>query len=180
MASPPFKLAPFSKTLYHGSTTPIDNFDVSKGKGRYGQGLYLTPSLDTAQFYAQGGRQGNAGQKLKGNGYIYEFKVAGKALKVLHEQDTMKEVVSDLEDAEDAFSYVGDVLSAKVTKYLGDWAKEFHDASIVWLAASDMGVLSPLEQILVTDQSAIKSFKPMHFTQKVHSKYTVTLKSTPA
>jgi hypothetical protein len=57
-----------------------------------------------AEFYAAGGRQGNAGQKLNNGGLIYEFKVSGKALYVYGEEATMADVQSDMEEAEEAFT----------------------------------------------------------------------------
>jgi len=160
LASLPFKTMTFSGTLYHGSPTLVDDFDVAKGSGRYGKGLYLTPDLEIAKFYAEGGRQGAAGQRLKrGSGYIYEFKLSGKTLKVLDEGETLREMVGDLEKAEDAFSAVGDLFSKSVTKYLAEWANEKHNADIIWIASKDMGVHSPLEQVVVINQAVIKSWK---------------------
>jgi hypothetical protein len=156
----PFEVIDYSATLYHGSTKPVDRFEVGKGAGRYGSGLYLTPDLETAKFYASGGRQGNAGQRLKDGGFLYEFRIAGKCLKILDEYETLREMVGDHDGAAEAFESVGDVESAKVTKFLGEWISQSHGCDIVWLA-DNQHATSPLPQVLVTDQSVIKSSKPL-------------------
>ena len=53
----------YSATWYHGSTTPVAKFDVNKGSGQFGKGLYLGDK-DIAEFHAKGGRQGHSGQRL--------------------------------------------------------------------------------------------------------------------
>jgi hypothetical protein len=152
--SAPFALVSFSKTLYHGSTKPIKDWSL-KGAGRYGEGLYLTPDLSIADFYSRGGRQGGGSEKIGDKGFIYAFKVVGKALKISDEQETMQEMVGSYDPASEAFEYVGDLLSAKVTKHLGDWASDEHGVHIVWLNEKGSAI-SPLPQILVTDMSVIK------------------------
>jgi len=155
-----YKIMNFSKVLYHGSPKEIKTFKVGSGSGRYGPGLYLTSNLDTAKFYAAGGRQGASGQKLKADkGFIYEFNVSGKSLVVYDEYETMSDMQNDMEDAENAFSQSGDLTSAPVTKYLGQWADEYHGCHIVWINIKDPKVLSPLNQILITDKSVIKSMQ---------------------
>jgi len=157
----PFQIVSFTKTLYHGSPKPVKKFDVEKGGGRFGNGIYLTPDLKTAQFYAAGGRQGSAGQKLKDSGgYVYEFKVSGQALKVNDEIETMSAVVDQIDEAADAAHEIGDRQSSRVTKYLGQYASDYHNCPIVWFADKSKSVMNPFEQVLVTNDSAIKSVKP--------------------
>jgi len=153
-----FKIGPFNKKLYHGSTKPVSKWSL-KGDGRYGNGLYLTEDKTVATFYSQGGRQGSAGQKLGKVGYLYEFTVSGKAFTVINEQKTMSEMSGSYEPAEQAFDYVGDVFSVLVTKHLGAWVDEEYGINIVELNSDDMGVLSPLPQVLITDLKVIKSTK---------------------
>lgn len=150
------------KTLYHGSVKEVKKFDVSKGSGRYGKGLYLTPDLKIAQFYAAGGRQGKAGQRIKeGAGFVYEFKVSGDVFRITDEYEAMVDMAGDHEPAEQAQSDIGDYLSSHVTKHTADWVREKYNCDIVWFDEQNAGVLSPLNQVLILNQSAIKSMKPM-------------------
>lgn len=154
----PFELMVFKKTFYHGSIKPITNWTL-KADGRYGSGIYLTPDIKIAEFYGRGGRQGSAGQKLGQKGFIYKFEIAGKALKINSEEKAAQEMVGDFAPAEESFSLVGDLLSKKVTRHFGEWAKDEFDAHIVWFAEKESSPLAPLPQVLITDMSVIKSIK---------------------
>jgi hypothetical protein len=151
-----YQILNLTRTLYHGSTVAIKEFDVVSGDGRYGRGLYLTPDRSMAEFYARGGRQGNSGQKLGQPGHVYEVKISGKCLKVLDEEETMRDVVDSVEQAEEAWRSIGDLTAAKVTKYLGEWASGDHGVAMIWMA-EEGGVLTPVQQVLVMEKSAIKS-----------------------
>lgn len=94
-----------------------------------------------------------------GTGYVYEFKISGKALKVNDEEETMKEVMDRVDEAEQGWRDYGDPLHVSVTKYLGKWADEWEGCNIVWMADPHPSVFTPFEQILVTDKSVIKSVK---------------------
>lgn len=150
--------------LYHGSPTPITAFDVDKGDGRFGKGLYLIPDLNKAQFYAAGGRQGAPSQLVKkGTGHVYEVKIkSNRILKVTDPEEAVRELL-DIPEIEDEVGNAwrdsgGDPTVAKVTRFYPYLANE-HDANVIWYKEKDAGVLSSFEQILVLDNSAISSFK---------------------
>lgn len=150
------------RSLYFGSPTKVTKLDASKGRGIFGDGLYLTPDIDMAKFYAEGGRQGGGSYLLKKeNGFVY--KVIIKPNKVLKITDSEKvyDVLQDMPDIEeeviDAYSVSNDFLSVKVTKFYPCLAEDV-GANVIWFAETG-GVLTPIEQILVLDNSAIVSFE---------------------
>ena len=156
--------------LYHGSVKPVASFKAGIGApGRYGSGLYLSPDLDVARYHAEGGRQGGASQKLNvpGSGHVYEFTFSGTVLEVTDENEAMRELVGEYEPAEEAFHNVGDLESQKVTRHLGDFAKEVLGAQAVWMNEKG-SVGSPLNQVLVLDFSCLS--KPKELRELVESR----------
>jgi len=142
--------------LYHGSSTPVQNFKVGLGKGRFGNGLYLTPSSDTADFYSKGGRQGNAGQKVDKNGTIYQFEVkASVALIVTNGDEFSRWMVSEDEDAEKDWDAIREFDSARVTKHWTRFAKDSYNADVL-VYAEEGGVLTPFPQIIILNDRAVK------------------------
>jgi hypothetical protein len=145
-----------SMTLYHGSPTEVKQFDHLRGDGQFGRGLYLTPDRSWAEFYARGGRQGSAGQKLGHKGHVYAITVAGRCAIVTDIEETAKDVIDTNEEAEEAFRNYGELSSSRVTRYFATWAKDELGVVLLWINETDGGVLSPTEQVLVLDKSAIK------------------------
>lgn len=143
--------------LHHGSATPVANFKVGAGSGRFGKGLYLTPSKETAEFYSKGGRQGNAGQKLDKQGHTYTFAVNSPvAVIVTDEHEFSSFMVSEDEGAEEAFQDVGDLESARVTKNWARFAEERWGAGVLVYAEKEASVLTPLDQVVVLNDSVVK------------------------
>jgi len=154
-----FEIKPYKGTLYHGSPKPIKSFDPTKGGGRFGPGLYLA-GKEWAEFYAKGGRQGQAGQKLKDiPGHLYEFEInTNNALYVYDEYEFAQEVISYNEEAEEVFRDWGDPL--KATPFFSEFAQDHLGADVLVFQEKDGGVLSPIDQVVVFTKSAIRSSKP--------------------
>lgn len=144
----------YREQLYHGSVKPIATWTMD-GAGRYGKGLYLTPDKKIAEFYAQGGRQGAAGQKLLPEPkHVYTFDVKGKALKILNEDEFFRWFQGEYEPAGEAFNHCGDYMSSRVTKFVSEWAKE-EGYDIIVMAEKEPGVLSPFDQVVVLNPKAL-------------------------
>jgi len=146
----------YSATWYHGSTTPVTKFEVNKGSGQFGKGLYLGDK-DIAEFHAKGGRQGKSGQRLAEKpGYVYTIKIVGNAIKVEDEYAFYQYIVSEDETAEDAFRDWGALDAKAVTRCISKWADN-NGYDIVIFDPKEKGVLTPFKQAVVINQSAIKS-----------------------
>jgi GNAT superfamily N-acetyltransferase/8-oxo-dGTP pyrophosphatase MutT (NUDIX family) len=151
-----FEIIPhFDETFYHGSPKPVGKFEISKGGGRFGQGVYLT-TRETAEFYAKGGRQGNAGQRLKESpGHLYAVQVAGRAVKITDEQAFYRMLIHEDETAEQAYQNSGDIESGKITRQAGPWAAG-NGYDLLLFDPKETSVLTPFTQVLVVNQKALK------------------------
>lgn len=150
------------KALYFGSPTEVTRLDVTKGKGIFGNGLYLTPDIKWAEFYAEGGRQGGGSYRIKtGTGFVYKVDIKPRSvLKILDSEkvcSALRDIPHIEEEVDEAYAMGGDCLSSRVTSFYPHLARE-EGADVIWYAETG-GVLTPIEQILVLDNSAIAGFK---------------------
>lgn len=144
----------FSAALYHGSPKPVDNFDVSKGDGRFGKGLYLTPSVYWAEFYSKGGRQGGPSTRTKDKkrGHVYEFNIsADRAMIVNNEEDFLMAIRDGVEEAD---KYYLDE-ERQIYSHATQFAEEM-GCDILVFDPKDSGVLSPTSQVVLLDNQVIK------------------------
>jgi oligoribonuclease (3'-5' exoribonuclease)/8-oxo-dGTP pyrophosphatase MutT (NUDIX family) len=151
----------FDDVMYHGSVEPVANWDVNAGSGQFGKGLYLTPDKKIAEFHAQGGRQGRSGQVLKTEpGHLYSFWIKGHGVQITDEYEFYKTLVSDSDEAEEAFRQSGSLDSKKVTGCTSEWAFD-NGYDFVLFDPKDSGVLTPFVQMLVISQKVIRQTKEL-------------------
>lgn len=151
-----YEIKNINQKMYHGSVTPINDWTM-EGLGRFGKGLYLALDRKWADFHAKGGRQGVGSYRMKQEpGYIYEFRVKGKALIVTDEFEFLKYMVSEYEPAEEEFSRTGDLTSNRISKFISDFARENFDIDMVVFDPKESDVLSPFSQALILNKNAVK------------------------
>jgi hypothetical protein len=145
----------YTGTMYHGSVAPVTAWHINN-MGQFGKGLYLALDRKWAEFHAEGGRQGKAGQRpSKEKGYVYEFQVSGNALFIKDEDEFFKELIGENEEAEDAFSRTGDLYSKAISRCTADYARD-KGYDLVIFDPKNSDVLTPFPQAIVLNP---KSFK---------------------
>ena len=147
--------------LYHGSTKEIGDLDLKSGSGQFGPGLYLTPDEQWADMHARGGRQGRAGQRLsKEPGHIAKLSLKAPVAVIVTDYDAFGRQALDDEDAEHAFSQIGDHLSQRVTKFWGKYVQDqLYGATAIVFCPEERSVLTPFNQVLVMPGSEVKRVK---------------------
>jgi hypothetical protein len=145
----------YAGNMYHGSVTPVTAWHINN-MGQFGKGLYLALDRKWAEFHAEGGRQGKAGQRpSKEKGYVYEFQVSGNALVIRDEEEFFKELIGENEEAEEAFSRTGDLYSKAISRCTADYARD-KGYDLVIFDPKNSDVLTPFPQAIILNP---KSFK---------------------
>ena len=114
------------------------------GPGRFGSGIYLTPSIAAAEFASK-------------SGPIAEMRVSGKALVISDYYLFLCTLVEEDADAEEAFDETHDIECLGVTSRITQWASE-QGLDLVVIESNKNDVITPYDQVVVLKESAIKSY----------------------